>query len=93
MLGPLLQGKEAAERPGQAQLGNPSRPTRRLLQLWDQLVVSKGVLCRFETPDGGSSPLQVVVPTSLQKEVLTELHEGALGGHLGVDKTLGRLKE
>ena len=35
----------------------------------------------------------MVVPASLREEVLSDLHEGSLGGHLGTDKTLGRLKE
>lgn len=34
-----------------------------------------------------------MVPKALLSEVLADLHEGALGGHLGVDKTLARLKE
>ena len=36
---------------------------------------------------------QTVVPQILHEEVLTDLHEGALGGHFGVEKTLARLKE
>ena len=34
-----------------------------------------------------------MVPDSLRQEVLSDLHEGAIGGHLGTDTTLGRLKE
>eukprot|EP00731_Ephydatia_muelleri_P029484 Em0021g7a len=37
--------------------------------------------------------LQLVLPYSLHCEVLKELHEGAVGGHLGESKMLGRLKE
>eukprot|EP00731_Ephydatia_muelleri_P014216 Em0007g1526a len=37
--------------------------------------------------------LQLVLPYSLHCEVLKELHEGAVGGHLGERKMLGRLKE
>ena len=39
------------------------------------------------------TPRQIIVPESLRKEVLADLHGGALGGHLGIDKTLARLKE
>ena len=53
-----------------------------------------GILCRrFESPDGSSSALQIVVPDVLRDEVLSDLHEGAVGGHFGIDKTLARLKE
>lgn len=66
----------------------------RLLQIWEQLMVCDGVLCRrFEAPDGSSAVAQIVVPSALHEEVLSDLHEGVLGGHLGIDKTLTRLKE
>ena len=94
VLGPLLRGKEAGEKPATSELGNSSQSSRRLLQLWDQLSVSNGILCRkFVSPDGSAHTLQVVVPGILRDEVLTQLHEGAVGGHLGVDKTLARVKE
>ena len=49
-----------------------------------------GILCRhFESTDSSSSTAQIV-PEAL---VLAELYEGALGGHLGADKTLARLKQ
>ena len=91
-LGPLLLGKEAGEKPDK--LGNMSRSSRRLLQIWDQLMVCDRVLCRrFETSDGSHSIAQLVVPKALREEVLSDLHEGTVGGHLGVDKILARLKE
>ena len=37
--------------------------------------------------------LQLVLPYSLHCEVMEELHEGTVGGHLGESKMLGRLKE
>ena len=35
--------------------------------------------------------IQLVIQTSLKNEVLTDLHERAVGEHLGIDKTLGQL--
>ena len=94
MLGPILHHKEAGSKPAVGELGAPAHSARRLLQIWDQLVVCKGVLCRhFCPPDGSTPSLQIVVPEVLRQEVLHDLHEGVMGGHLGVDKTLGRLKE
>ena len=56
--------------------------------------VHNGVLCRlYWEPGGLQSIMQVIVPDALRDEILAELHRGALGGHLGVDKTLTRLKE
>ena len=94
VVGPVLRGKETGDRPNHNQLGSVSRSSRRLLQLWDQLVVSGGILCRqYESPDGSCVTLQSIVPSTLRKEVLAELHSGVGGGHLGMDKTLARLRE
>ena len=93
-LGPIIWGKEMGEKPDVGSFETArSTNTRRLLQIWDQLVLHQGVLCRRSKNPEGSGRLQIVVPDALQREVLSDLHEGAAGGHLGSDKTLGRLKE
>ena len=93
ILGPLLRGQESGKKPSADELGSLSRSSRRLLQIWDQLTVWNGVLCRrFETSEGTPAVTQTIIPEALREEVLTNLHEGALGGHLGIDKTLARLK-
>ena len=93
-LGRILCGKEAGEKPAAEEIGRASRSSCRLLQLWDQLLVHNGILCRrFEPPDRKEPIIQFVIPEELRAEVLADLHEGAMGGHLGVDKTLSRLKE
>ena len=92
-LGPLLQGKETGEKPSLDQLGSLSRSTRRLLQLWEKLVVNEGVLChRFESMDASSSILQIVVTATLREDVLSELQRVRLVD-FGFDKTLECLKE
>ena len=94
VLGPLLRGKEAGRKPSADKLGSVSRSSRRLLQIWDPLIVHSRVLTRrFKTPEGSSNISQTIVLEALQKELLAVLHEGTLGGHLGADKMLARLKE
>ena len=67
---------------------------RRLFQIWDQLVLRDGILFRrYESSSGSRVVFQLVVPKSIRKEVLQELHEGAIGGHLGEAKVLNKLKE
>jgi len=94
IVGPLLRGKEADTKPDAGSFPTASKSARRFLQIWDQLVVKGGVLCRHLQPAGDSpGALQTVIPGTLKEEVLRDLHEGTMGGHLGADKTLGRLRE
>ena len=43
--------------------------------------------------DDGDDGLQLVLPSKLQASAIRDLHEGAVGGHLGEEKALSRLKE
>ena len=57
-------------------------------------MICDGLLWRLlENRDGTRCTYQLVIPSSLRTEVLSDIHEGILGGHLGVDKSLGKLKE
>ena len=74
--------------------GSQSPAYRTLVQLWDQLIVTNGLLWRmFEDTEGGSSHPQLVVPQALRDNILQELHSGAAGGHLGSEKVLSQLKK
>ena len=67
-----------------------SRATRRLLQIFVQVTVCEGVLCpQFEAIDIRSYAILLLVSHSLREEVLTDLHEGVLGGHLEGGQHLG----
>ena len=53
-----------------------------------------GLLWRmYESADGTTLTLHLIVPGKYCKQIVQELHSGALGGHLGADKTHGKLKE
>jgi len=94
MIGPILRAREAGT-PLIPELINASNHhTRQLLQQWEQLVVRDGVLYRtFESTDGASYRLQMVIPTQLQVQVLREIHGGRLSGHLGEVKMLHKIRE
>lgn len=93
IVGPIMRSKETGTEPRREELPT-SKESRRLLQIWDQLIIHDSVLCRVCKLGGDADTrTQTVVPSELRKEVLADLHEGTLGGHLGMDKTLSRLKE
>ena len=94
VLGPLLCMKEADTKPDTGSFPSVTKSVRRFLHIWDQLEVHAGILCQCPCPVGHFPRVtQAVIPDSLRKEVLADLHEGVAGGHLGVEKTLGRLQE
>ncbi len=60
---------------------------------WDSLQIQDGVLYRvWETP-ADQSILQLVLPKKLRPRILQQLHDTATGGHFGVAKTLGKVRE
>ena len=69
-----------------------SRPLHRNKQLWPQLLLVEGVVCRRYTPGPTSTTVTVpILPMSLRKEALQHNHDHSSAGHLGVDKTLQRI--
>ena len=86
--------EEGKLKPSMEQIRGHSQATRGLCQQWELLVLEDGVLHRrFESQDGLSSKLQLIVPKLQRVEVLRQLHDGPFGGHLGEEKTLKKLRE
>jgi hypothetical protein len=58
---------------------------------WKSLAVRNGILERhWESADGRS---KIISPRSRVNDVLAELHVGPSGGHLGVNKTPGKVRQ
>ena len=94
VVGPILKAVIEKERPSRTLTRGKDRKFYLLLQQWDQLYIEQGLLFRrYEDCHGKEKWAQWVVPLALQKEILSDLHSGAVGGHLGEDKTLNRLRE
>ena len=94
IVGPVLRAKENDVKPSDGSLRAMDPHARRLFQLWDQLLIKQGCLYRvYVRSIDGSSLLQFVAPKSIREEVLKDLHEGVMGGHLGEDKTFDRVRE
>jgi hypothetical protein len=61
---------------------------------WKSLAVRNGILERhWESADGPSDIAYTIFPRSRVTDVLTELHGGPSGGHLGVNKTLSKVRQ
>ena len=67
---------------------------KRYVQLWHQLSVVNGVICRTYCPSPHSSSVTIpVIPLSLQQQILHQVHDIPSAGHQGYLKTLSHLKE
>ena len=70
------------------------QPLRRYRQLWAQLQIVDGVLCRKYTPSPVLGPVTVpIVPPSLRHVALTRCHDAPSAGHMGAERTLERLRQ
>ena len=65
-----------------------SPEVRHYVLLWDSLFIQDGILCRtFAKKDGTGSYQQVLAPPSVREEILAQLHDSLMSGHLGEKKT------
>ena len=61
-----------------------------LCKMWDELHVKDGILYRRD-PDNNADRL--VVPMDMREEILKELHDKPVGGHLGMTRVYETLKK
>ncbi|XP_046663083.1 uncharacterized protein K02A2.6-like [Homalodisca vitripennis] len=93
-IGPLLREVEAGTRPSWEDIAARDHLYKSYWAQWDSMKIKNGVLIRiWEAPNGKRKIEQIVLPRSKRREVLMELHNGASGGHLGVNKTVEKLRQ
>ena len=85
---PVLQWVEADSRPFGSAVCVSSPTTRHYWNLWSSLEVREGVLYRqFHRKDGTGDHYQLVVPRTMKIEIMKQMHQSLLSGHLGRKKT------
>ena len=90
----LAWKQNQTNQPALQEMQSTSKATKSLWAQWNRLQLENGVLYRrWETEDGRGARLQLVLPRSLVQEVLSALHDAPSAGHLGVNKTLERVRE
>ena len=86
--------KQTQQRPSTTQVAGNSPAVRTLWAQWNRLELIDGLLYRWwEDTKLGTRSKQLIVPHSLVPQVLRALHDGAGGGHLGVNKTLTKARQ
>ena len=90
----LIELKESgSSRPHWDEVSHTSRTHKTMWSKREQLEVHERLLSRrWESDDGRLIRWQLVLPEKDRKDVVNELHGGTAGGHLGLRKTLAKVK-
>ena len=87
-VGPILQAKVANEKPSSKDMVRKSPACRHYWILWDMLTVHQGLLFKkFVKKDGTGDYQQFIVPRALKKDIMFQMHDSVISGHLGCKKT------
>ena len=93
-IAPILLAKREGRRPSIDDMESKSPACRHYWIVWDNLILKEGVLCKvYQKLNGTGNFDQLVLPRSLWKEVLSQMHSSALSGHFGVRKTKEKISQ
>ena len=93
-IGPILRLRlQQTDRPNPDLLVSESPFAKRLCSEWNSLEVHDGVIYRrFQYSDGRPDTLQLLLPRTMRKEFLSNIHSGMSGGHMGIRRTLDQVR-
>ena len=84
----LLQAKEENIKPSSKDMVDKSATSRHYWIYWDILFVHNGVLMKsFKKKNGTGDFDQIIVPKQMRKDILYQMHNSLLSGHMGIKKT------
>ena len=89
----IVDAVENGQKPSREELSALPSSVKVLLGHWDQLEVRDGILYRkWESNDGKRTNWRIVLPREMRNEILGELHSAPTAGHLGMNKTLSKVR-
>ena len=83
---------EKEQRPEYSDIKHENNVIKSLWSQFNVLEVRDGLLCR-RWEDNEEVSYQIVIPLSERREILQECHDARTSGHLGISKTLARVRE
>ncbi|XP_050710863.1 protein NYNRIN-like isoform X1 [Eriocheir sinensis] len=94
-LRPIMEWlSQSSTRPGWEVISRESPTTKNYWTQWDTLRMDNGVLQRrWVSHDGLDHYWSTMLPMKSREGVLKEMHDSIASGHLGVKKTLSRLRQ
>src|SRR6218665_441189 len=93
-IGPVLRWKESNHHPTEEEVTPSSEEVKVLVSNWNQLEIRQGVLYRgwVQGNTGEVERYQLIVPSSLRKEMFELTHASFAGGHFGIRKSIAQLQ-
>ena len=94
IIGCFIRMKQNEEsKPSWKDISHESQEFKTYWALWDQLDVCDGILYKMHEDSITQVMVrQIIVPSGMRKDILHLLHDGPTNGHLGVAKTLAKLR-
>ena len=87
-IGPIIQAKVSGVKPTSREMVTRSPACRHYWVIWDTLELRDDILYkRFMKRDGTGDHMQLLVPSALKRDVLCQMHDSLVSGHLGCKKT------
>ena len=87
--------ESSADKPPWVEVAKCGQTMKAYYSQWASLKINNGLLCRQWYPQErdtrNRSVLQIVAPLEVRQRILQSLHNSPSGGHLGRNKTLGRV--
>ena len=93
-IGPFMQWLKGGDRPYGTVVAASSPGTRHYWNYWSSMLMKDGLLFKkfYKNNDTGYY-YQLVVPRDMRKEILFQMHNSLLSGHLGRKKTLDKIRQ
>ncbi len=94
-IGPIMKALEKQEsRPKWEKVSAESTDLKTIWGQWERLRIRNGLLMRtwVDELDPDVEKFQFVVPSTYRSEVLRHHHDSPVGGHLGVPKTVEKIR-
>jgi hypothetical protein len=90
----VRQWLEQVQRPAYKDIASAGVALKTLWSQWDQLLLEKGMVYRKWSITGTTeTQLQAIVPRTERRTVLQQYHDSETAGHLGVRKTLSKIRQ
>ena len=94
IISPIMVAVETQSRPEWKNISETTSYTKTLWRQWDRLSIISGMLYRKWVSDElRETKYQLIVPQTLQQDILRNYHDIPSAGHLGADKMLSRIQE